>query len=409
MTPERIPVIDAVRGVAVMGILLMNIVAFGLPFAAYSSPVALGPASLADLWAWVIGFVLIDGKMRALFSFLFGASMMLVIDRAAASGRSPAATHYARMASLFLFGLAHFALLWFGDILMLYAIIGSIAFLFSAGTSQQLVRWGITACVVSTIIYVSMALGLWTIRHAAIQPGASPQALLAWQSALSDFAAPSASVLVHEITIAHGPWTDMVVDRIVNHSADTLDIIQFSGIETLGLMLLGMAGLRSGFIAGDWDSARYRRWALTAYAIGLPPTILIAALAWHADFDPLTLFLADFVASPPFQPVIMIGHASAILWLLKGARGRTPVRLAATGRMAFSNYLGTSLLMTTLFYGYGFGLFGRLGRWQLYLIAPVIWAVMLLWSKPWLDRFTYGPMEWLWRSLARWQWQPMRR
>jgi uncharacterized protein len=409
MTPDRIPVIDAVRGVAVMGILLMNVVAFGLPFAAYSSPVALGPPSLADLWTWVIAFVLIDGKMRALFSFLFGASMLLVIDRATASGRSPAATHYARMASLFLFGLAHFVLLWFGDILMLYAIIGGIAFLFSAGTPQQLVRWGVSLCLVSTIIGLSMALGLWTLRHHAMQAGASPQALRAWQSALSDFAAPSASALAREIAIARGSWPGMVIDRIANHSADTLDIIQFSGIETLGLMLLGMAGLRSGFIAGDWDRARYLRWALTAYAIGLPPTILIVALAWHAGFGPLAMFLAGFVASPPFQPVIMIGHASAILWMLKGARGWLPVHLAATGRMAFSNYLGTSLLMTTLFYGYGFGLFGRLDRWQLYLIVPAIWLLMLLWSEPWLDRFAFGPMEWLWRSVARWQWQPMRR
>ena len=83
-------------------------------------------------------------------------------------------------------------------------------------------------------------------------------------------------------------------------------------------------------------------------------------------------------------------------------------RVAAAGRMAFSNYLGTSIAMTTIFYGYGLGLFGDVGRWALYLVCIGMWAVMLLWSKPWLDRFRYGPLEWLWRSLARGKLQPMR-
>ena len=409
MAAERIAIIDAVRGFAVMGILLMNVVAFGLPSAAYADPAALGPVSLADTITWAIAFVLIDGKMRALFAFLFGASMLLVIDRAAASGRSPARTHYARMATLFLFGIAHFTLVWFGDILMMYAVIGSIAILFASGTTRQLVRWGVTACVVSALIYMALALAIWQVRAEASQPGASSETIASWTQTAAEIGRPTAQAIAKEAAIARGSWRGMVADRVNDQSDDAVQTIEYGAFETFGLMLLGMAGLRSGFLRGEWPRHRYRRWAITCYAIGLPPTVAVAALAWRSGFDPLTLYVATFVVSPLFHPILMIAHASALITLLKRGSGRATERLAATGRMALSNYLGTSLLMTNLFYGNGLSWFGTLSRWQLYLIAPLVWALILVWSKPWLDRFRYGPFEWLWRTLAQGQMQPMRR
>jgi len=110
----------------------------------------------------------------------------------------------------------------------------------------------------------------------------------------------------------------------------------------------------------------------------------------------------------PFRPVMAAGYAALII-LLTRRGGRLAARLAAVGRAAFSNYLGTSLIAAFVFYGWGLGYYGYASRSEAWLLVPIVWAIMLLWSKPWLDRFQYGPMEWVWRSLARWQVQPMRK
>jgi len=132
--------LDAMRGFAVMGILAMNIIGFAMPEWAYVTPAAYGTDTLADKMAWAFSFVFIDGKMRGLFSLLFGASMMLIIDRAEAKGESAAQVHYRRMAWLALFGLAHYFFIWFGDILFLYAIIGMIAFRFRHWSPERLIK-----------------------------------------------------------------------------------------------------------------------------------------------------------------------------------------------------------------------------------------------------------------------------
>ncbi|MFP5330055.1 MAG: DUF418 domain-containing protein, partial [Alphaproteobacteria bacterium] len=129
-SPDRIATLDIVRGVAVMGILAMNIVAFAMPFQAYVNPYAFGPADALDQAVYAFNFLFVDGKMRGLFSFLFGASMLLVIQRAEAAGDSPASINFRRLGWLLFFGAIHFYLIWFGDILMAYALTGMVAFLF---------------------------------------------------------------------------------------------------------------------------------------------------------------------------------------------------------------------------------------------------------------------------------------
>jgi uncharacterized protein len=114
------------------------------------------------------------------------------------------------------------------------------------------------------------------------------------------------------------------------------------------------------------------------------------------------------LATVPVRPLMII--ATAALIIIATRRGGAIVdRVAAAGRAAFTNYLGTSILMATFFYGYGLGMYGRFSRWELWLVVVAMWALMLIWSKPWLDRYRYGPFEWLWRSLSRAELQPMRR
>ena len=141
--PDRIATLDIVRGVAVMGILAMNIVAFAHPPAAYMNPLAYGAERAVDMASYAFSFIFIDGKMRGLFSFLFGASMLLVIQRAQASGAGGASIHYRRMAVLLIFGLLHFYLIWYGDILVTYALVGMVAFAFRASSPRKLIGWAV--------------------------------------------------------------------------------------------------------------------------------------------------------------------------------------------------------------------------------------------------------------------------
>src|SRR5687767_8239705 len=148
----RIATLDIVRGIAVMGILAMNIVAFAMPFQAYMNPTAYGMDGTADLVSWVISFIFVDGKMRGLFSFLFGASTLLVIERARQSGASPARVHYARMLWLLVFGLIHFYFIWFGDILAGYALVGLLLFFFRNLSVRALIIWGVILVVVQFLL-----------------------------------------------------------------------------------------------------------------------------------------------------------------------------------------------------------------------------------------------------------------
>jgi uncharacterized protein len=180
------------------------------------------------------------------------------------------------------------------------------------------------------------------------------------------------------------------------------------GWETLGYMLFGMAALKSGFFRGEWPMARYRKWAITGFAVGVPAYALFAFLLVRSGFSVPMLFALWMAAATPFRPFMIVAIACLII-LLTRKGGALVDRIAAAGRAAFTNYLGTSILMTTLFYGYGLGLYGTMSRIELWLVVIAMWGLMLLWSKPWLDRFRYGPFEWLWRSLARRRLEPMRR
>lgn len=402
----RITALDGLRGVGVMGILLMNVVAFAMPFAAYTNPAAFGGMAPADLVVWAIELVLIDGKMRAIFSALFGASLLLVVERAEAAGRSGARIHYARMATLLLFGLVHACLIWEGDILTLYALIGMIAF---AARRLPVERLLILAGMLFIFQAAFLALhyqALALLQAAATAPGAPPADIATWRLVLDEIGRPRPLTLALDLA-RHADWRALTASRIAAEPGAILAQLEFDGPETLGLMLLGMAGLKSGFLRGAWSRAAYGRVGRLAYLIGLPPMIAIALWLIARDFPPVaTACLTDLVAMP-FRWIVAIGHAALLVRWFVGSGSGLARRVAAAGRAAFSNYLGTSLVMTGLFDG--LGLYGRLERWMLLPIALATCGVMLVWSKPWLDRFAFGPLEWLWRALARGSVPPLRR
>ncbi|HEX6374619.1 MAG TPA: DUF418 domain-containing protein [Allosphingosinicella sp.] len=406
--PPRIATLDIVRGVAVMGILAMNIVAFAMIPAAYMNPRAYGSETVWDLAAWAFNFVFIDGKMRGLFSFLFGASLLLVIEKAEAKGESPARVHFSRMLWLLAFGLLHFYFIWYGDILTGYALVGLLAWFFRRKEPRKLLFWGVLFVLLEFALMSGFAASAHALTAAVAGPNPSPAAVESLRGMSQDIAVPAPAQLDEQMRMFLGPWWGVAYNQLTEHTFMPLFMLFVFGWETLGYMLLGMAGLRSGFLTGAWDDARYRKVALTGFAIALP---VYAALAWllHRDgFTVPAIFTWSFAGTVLVRPVAVVAIAALIILLTRHG-GRLTRRIAAAGRAAFTNYLGTSILMTALFYGWGAGLFGRLSRIELWLVVLAMWALMLLWSKPWLRRFHYGPFEWLWRTLARWQWQPLRK
>jgi uncharacterized protein len=395
-----------VRGVAVLGILAMNIVAFAMPYQAYFNPRAYGGAEGADLVSWAISFVLVDGKMRGLFSFLFGASMLLIIERALAKDEDPIPIHFRRMAWLFAFGLAHCYFIWFGDILSLYAVVGMIAFLYYPMPVPRLVGWGIIFLTAQLLLMIATAWGLREAELAALTPGASVEAVTLWRNLAFDFLPPNAQALAETLARYGGGYDDAIRHQLTDGLLIPFAQIVEAGFETLGLMLLGMAALKSGFLSGQWSRDHYRAAARICLGIAVPVYALLAWLIWRSGFSPAAIATWNLAATLPLRPLMVAGYAALII-LLARPGGFVTERIAAAGRAAFTNYLGTSLIVTAFFYG--LGQYGRLGRAELWLVVLPVWALMLLWSKPWLERFRYGPFEWLWRSLSRGRFQPMRK
>jgi len=403
---DRIFSLDMVRGVAVMGIFSVNIIAFAMIEAAYFNPSAYGGWHGADLGLWATNMLVIDGKMRTLFSMLFGASTLLVIERAEAAGLSGPKVHIRRMLVLLGFGLVHYFLIWFGDILTLYAASGLIAFLFRKLPVQRLVALGAAFLVVGMLLFFGFMFTQYQADIAAHAPGASQAAIKEWNDGLGNFF-PTAAEIARDKALHLGSWLDYVRHNI-DHRREIIGQTLVFMPDTIGLMLLGMAGYKSGFLTGEWDDGSYRRVVRTAIPIGLAAGLATVAYDISSNFYMVGVFAAFVILAVPFITVMAFGYAALII-LLSRRQGWLAQRIAAAGRCAFTNYLGTSLIASFVFYGWGFGLYGSLSRWQAWLLVPVVWTLMLTWSKPWLQHFHYGPLEWAWRSLARGKWQAMRR
>ena len=399
---NRLVALDFVRGVAILGILLLNIVGFAWPEIVYVSPRApTAPVSTADDWTWLTIFVLADGKFRGLFSLLFGASMVLFVERAEASGKDGAALQRRRLGWLALFGLAHFFLLWWGDILFLYASCGFVALAMRGWSPRRL-------AMTALAIYAAGVLVLGSLTSV----GAAP-----WLG-LPDVGGESPAEVVErygaearaEIPATLASWPDHVAHMIRDSWTDPLITVSYSWFETIPLMLIGMALFKAGLFAGTWDVARLRRWAWWGIGSGLMLTLPLAWWLWREQFAlPLTLFVWLGPAAVG-RLASIVGYAALAVILARGfADGALGQRLVACGRMAFSNYIATSLVMTFIFHGWGLGLFARFGRFELMGFVLLGWALMLGWSKPWLARYRFGPLEWLWRSLTYAKLAPIRR
>jgi uncharacterized protein len=400
----RIDTLDMIRGAAVMGILLMNIVDMAMPGYAYYDPTYYGGAQGVNFLAWAVNYALFDGKMRGLFTMMFGASTVLIAERAAAAGENPARVHYSRMFWLLVFGLIHAFLIWYGDILVLYSVAGMLAYAAWRWSPRRLMAVGVVLLALKLAIGIWMYASLVQLENAANAPDATPEVQQEWRNTEAAMTPPSPE---SQLEAYRGSYADALAARTPVALYIILTAHPLALPDTLALIAIGMALFRLGFFSGAWAPRTYRRIAFWGFVICIP--LYIPLIYWNdvTGFSPVTHQITEALHLSLLRPWLTMAHASlVVLFAQSGAARWLAERLVAAGRMAFSNYLGTSIVVTLFFNGYGLGWYGYFERWQSYLVVPVVWALILLWSKPWLSRYAYGPFEWLWRSLARLQRQP---
>ena len=390
---NRIDFLDILRGVAVLAIFSVNIKAMFLPFPFYSNA-TLWPGEYDMIVAALQAF-LIDDKWRTIFTMLFGAGIALIATRAHAKGETSLGLLIRRLFFLGVFGLIHLFLIWTGDILFTYASVGLIALWFRHASKTVLFWTTVFSAVVGLVWTTAFNAGPAIIPEirAEIEPflwGSDPQWL---QDTIEEMRSGVGAHLSNR-------WVA---------GQDYLFFYYLLGghwLETLAIMLGGMWAYKCGFFSGTLASSTYRDVAL----IGIGGAFTIDLTRWAL----LNYFDWSFVAYSFMQPLNQIdgyfaaaGYSGLIgLWVKAGWRPRA---LAATGRMAFTNYIACSLIGTTLAYGHGGGLFGLLTNLQLMGIVAATWIAILIWSPLWLARYRFGPLEWFWRSLTYGRVQPFRR
>ena len=399
---ERLVTLDFIRGIAVLGILVANIVAFSAPVIAYSWPGGYPhPPTRTDAWIWLIQYVLIDGKMRGLFSLLFGAGMMLFLERARTHGAT-AWLQVRRLVWLIGFGLLHFYLLFWGDILFLYGLAGLVALLFVRQEPHKLLGLGIAWYLAGSLYLTAMASGSVTAEGAHAGP-AHAQAVQGAAQAVADAG--------RELrTFMQGDYPAEVAFVAREHSAVLRQYPLFAALETVPWMLIGMGLYGVRLFDGRFDRRLLQRWGGIGVVGGAALTAVLGLLALGEGFPfYLTRFVFDDIGELPRLPMTLGLTALLIAWAPIAARGWLGERLIAAGRMAFSNYVGTSALMMLIFRHWALGFYGELDRVQLLIPMTCGWVLILAWSKPWLAHFRYGPLEWCWRCLTYWRLFPFRR
>jgi uncharacterized protein len=387
---ERIAVLDLLRGFAVLGILAMNMQHFAMPSAAYMNPTAWGDLSGVNLAVWVTNHVFFDLKFISLFSMLFGAGILLMLERNEQRGlQRPVRLHLRRMAWLLLFGLVHAYILWAGDILFTYAVCGSIFWLFRKHKPGTLLALSAAMLTVGLLIWVFSGLSIpyWPEEARA--------------DMVSDWA-PDQEKLEEELAAMRGSWLNQMPHRGTDAFFMQVPGLLLFGLWRVGgMMFLGMALLSSGFLTGNWSTARYRTIALSA---GLPGLAIILYGVREQFIHQWSLEYSMFLGSQwnaVGSVLVAVAYAAALIavWKQGWLRGLTR-RLEAVGRMAFSNYILQTLVCTLIFNGHGLGWFGMLSRWQQAFMVLAVWGLILVLSPWWMRRYGQGPLEKLWRRLT---------
>ncbi|CUS48084.1 MAG: membrane protein with DUF418 domain [Idiomarinaceae bacterium HL-53] len=393
---ERIALLDIIRGFALFGILMMNIEYFQKSMLAFVFGFDETQTGIDYQVGWFV-FTFIQGKFYTLFSLLFGIGFIVFLDRAIAKTSSPRFLFFKRLFFLAFFGAIHALLIWSGDILLTYAIAGLFLLLFTKKNAQQLRKWAIGLLLVTPIL---MLFSGSLISLASLAPEGAKMIASDYATTHKQFTSDIAQGLM---IYATGTWSEAVMWRI--YELKTLYVgmgLVFQLPPILGLFLLGASFARSGLFERSKEESllTYKKMMRWGYGLGIPAALYLGFYGLDMNllmptFSTSVAFTAQAIANV----ALCLAYLATLGWLWQ--RGKTWLNVfAPAGRMALTNYLMQSLVFTFFFYGYGLGFFGEVGRAGATGLAVVLYVAQLFASSWWLNRFNYGPMEWVWRALT---------
>lgn len=413
----RIAQLDILRGLAVLGIYWINIVVFAMPSGSYALPTMIGEAEQANLLTWILSELFVEGTMRGLFSLLFGASAMVFLNEAKLAGGNLAIVdrYYRRTLLLIAFGLVHaYLLLWPYDVLYAYGLLGMFLFPLRKLSGRVLI---VAGCIL-------LLLGDFESDYADLIAADSNTSMTSQELRETANAfqgdTPEEKESVLRETMALQKEVDMETYQsgyyyiFVNTIADVVEQQSTEMYTTHifdigGMMLLGMAFLKLGIISGQRSMRFYLVLAILGYIAGLITRGINIYTEIEHSFSILEITQYTHITYNFGRVPMTIGHIGLIGAICKWEKFTLITRsLAATGRLALTNYIMQTVISIFLFYGFGFALFAEFERYQLIYICFAVWSFQILFSILWLKYFRYGPLEWLWRSLIYLQRQPFR-
>jgi uncharacterized protein len=405
---NRVTSLDFIRGIAVLGILASNIVTYARPNEARRVVALVHEVGWQEWLPWMVNYIVVDGKFRSMFAALFGAGLVIFMERARARGAPARWLQLRRLFWLILFGAFHYAFLFEGDILLQYALIGFLA-VWIVFWSPRLLLWlGVLLICFDTTL-ATAELGRLALEEQSVlaMPASSPERLeyeAYWQGAREKVA--------EESEIMTGSMSGIIAHRFRSSEAalEPIMTLQFVVFQYLPMMMIGAALYRLGFFSGGWDRRRMLGWGIAGIAIGSASALALGLWlmrsGWPFDLNYFVFYGPVGILRLPVTLGYMAVMVALVPCIAPTALGR---RISAAGQMALTNYIGTSFVMAFIFQGWGLGLFDRFSRFEQWGFMLLGFALMLGWSQSWLARYRFGPLEWLWRCLTYWRLFPLRR
>lgn len=423
---ERIVILDSLRGIAILGILLMNIPGFALPEPVYGDPSVLNEWGTVNFKTWYFIEWFMEGSQRALFSMLFGAGIILFVTRQEkkVDGLWPADYFLRRQLWLMVFGLFNaFILLWFWDILFHYACLGMIMFTFRRLSPKALIIGAAISLLLMTarenldafrdrkMIAKGEVIAMMdtTVTKLTDQQKADLGAMTEFKEKTS--AEGKKKKMEKSLAAVRGGYGGFYEYQSERSFRGEINYLYYGGWDILVFMFLGMAFFKNGVLMGKASAKVY--WGMFIIGLGLGLVLSYFRLKPLIDHQ-FNYF--DYTKDTPFEfyeisrTFRAIGIFGLIMLLYKSGWFKWLFTLMRpVGQMAFTNYLMQSLLVGLFFYGVGLGYFGKLERHEIYYVVGATWLLEIVWSHIWLRYFRFGPLEWTWRSLTYWKKQPMKK
>ncbi len=414
----RIKSIDTLRGVALLGILVINILAFAQPFGALSDPQVDGATEGANFALFAGAEIFVEGGMRALFSMLFGAGLLIFMNKPDADPGEVRGLYYRRTGLLILFGLINaYPLLWVGDILYIYGMTGLLLFLFRDLSARALLRWALGVMLLTTLIHSGLHVSLRQLGEVvaeaqALAPGVEMTeqqrgSVLAWDAMLEGQGL-SETGQAEEIEARRSGYADnFVFTAGLTIYMQTVGLLVFGLWDALGMMLLGMALMKWRVFDASRSMRFYLLLALLGFGFGIPLNAWETMTFVESGYQ----FHWQSINRPTYdlgRLGLALGYTGLVMAICRsGALSRLQSALANVGQMALTNYLMQTVICNFVFLGIGLGRFAEWDRQGMYLFVLGVWIFQIVFSHMWLRHYRFGPCEWLWRSLTYRRRQPM--